>query len=83
MIEIENKLANLLKDSVHSPLDYVEKVIEELSRHLHTNHYLRILAKRHLIGMYGLDLSNETTPRLQIREKLCQEASIIIHVFLY
>lgn len=44
-----------------------------LGEHLHSNHYLLILAKRHLIGMYGLNLSNETKENLELRERLCRE----------
>ena len=84
VIEIENGLANLLKDSVHSSFENVEKVVGELSNHLHSNHYLQILAKRHLIGMYGLDLSHETTEKLQIRETLCKEVrNITAYIFCY
>ena len=73
IIEVENNLANLLKDSIHTSFDNVEKTVEELSNYLHTNHYLKILAKKHLIRMYGLDLSSETTEKLELRESLCNE----------
>ena len=73
VIEIENELANVLKDSIHTSFDNVERTVEELSNHLHTNHYLKILAKRHLIRMYGLDLMNETTEKILFRETLCKE----------
>ena len=73
VIEMENDLANVLKDSIHTSFDNVEKTIKELSNHLHTNHYIYLLAKRHLIRMYGLDLQNETTENIQLRETLCKE----------
>ena len=73
IIEVENNLANLLKDSIHTSFDNVEKTVEELSNYLHTNHYLKILAKKHLIRMYGLDLPSETTEKLELRESLCNE----------
>ena len=73
VIEMENDLANVLKDSIHTSFDNVEKTIKELSNHLHTNHYIYLLAKRHLIRMYGLDLQNETTENIQLRETLCEE----------
>ena len=73
VIAIENDLANVLKDSLQTSFDNVEKSIEELSNHLHTNHYIYLLAKRHLIRMYGLDLQNETTEKIQLRERLCKE----------
>ena len=73
LIEMENDLANTLKDSLHTSFENVERTVKELSNHLHTNHYIYILAKRHLIRMYGLDLPNEATDKLELREQLCKE----------
>ena len=70
---MENNLANILKDCIHTSFENVEKTIQELSNHLHTNHYIYVLAKRHLIRMYGLDIPTQTTEKLELREKLCQE----------
>ena len=78
VIEVENLLANLLKDSTRSSFEDVEKVMEELANYLHSNHYLLVLAKRHLIGMYGLNLAEETMEKLYLRESLCKQVNIII-----
>ena len=76
LLEMENKLANILKDCIHTSFKNVEKTINELSDHLHTNHYIYILAKRHLIRMYGLDIATQETEKLELREKLCKEVRI-------
>ena len=78
LLEMENKLANTLKDCIHTSFENVEKTIQELSNHLHTNHYIYILAKRHLIRMYGLDMSTQETEKLILREKLCQEVRNLV-----
>ena len=78
LLEMENKLANTLKDCIHTSFENVEKTIQELSNHLHTNHYIYILAKRHLIRMYGLDMSTQETEKLILREKLCQEVTNLV-----
>ena len=78
LLEMENKLANTLKDCIHTSFENVEKTIQELSNHLHTNHYIYVLAKRHLIRMYGLDISTQETEKLILREKLCQEVRNLV-----
>ena len=62
--------------STISYFENVEKTINEVSDHLHTNHYIYILAKRHLIRMYGLDIATQETEKLELRERLCKEVRI-------
>jgi hypothetical protein len=55
--------------------EIIDKTIEKLNKFLHPNHYLSLLAKRHLIVIEVKNLKGMNTNELQQRKKLCEEVT--------
>ena len=56
--------------------DIIDETILKLSQYLHPNHYLNLLAKRHLIVIDAKNLYDMDIERLQQRKKLCEEVTL-------
>ena len=71
VIEIENKVANQMRDAMNLTVEHLEEELLEITGCLHPNHYLLLLAQKHLIGAYGIDLNKQPTEKLIRRQQLC------------
>ena len=72
---LETKLALEMRDALSLSLAHLEDQVEDMEKLLHQNHYLLLLAKRHLIGAYGINLEQKPLEVLRRRKQLCEEVS--------
>ena len=48
VIGVENDVANRLRDSINLTTEHLEEELKEIGKYLHPNHYLLLLAEKHL-----------------------------------
>jgi len=63
--DVENKVASEMQKIENTSLPDFEKMIETAGTELHPHHYLMILLKRHLLGLYSAQLQSLGMEELQ------------------
>jgi len=80
IVALETKLALEMRDALSLSLAHLEDQVEDMEKLLHQNHYLLLLAKRHLIGAYGINLEQKPLEVLRRRKQLCEEALAVWNI---
>jgi hypothetical protein len=66
-----------IQNAIDLPLGELLELLKNFSSRFHERHYLTILVKKHLIALYGEDLSSLSKEELRERLKLCEEVLTI------
>jgi len=69
----ENRITSSLQQIEVSNCQEVEDFLETISLKLHPTHYLMLLSKRHLIGLYSVALTKLETSKLKKVIQYCEE----------
>jgi len=69
---IENRFALKMQQIEHSNKEEFEEMLKYAGKELHENHFLMVLLKRHLIGLYCLTLEDLNIPTLEKVKGYCE-----------
>jgi len=71
--EIENKIATELQEIKNGDINKFEEFLEKSSLKLHPKHYLILMIKRHLVGLYSPKFNELENFQLEKIAKFCEE----------
>jgi len=78
--ERENKVARAVKDLDNQSLAQFEEFLAQYEDDFHPNHYLMILLKRHLLGLYSGVLDKLDIPDLERVKSYCEQVNQVYQV---
>jgi len=72
VFELENRIANEMQKIGNTDIIAFETFLQRVGSKLHQNHYLMILLKRHLVGLYSSNFKNLSTSCLEQVQKYAE-----------
>jgi len=74
---IENRIALKMQLIKHSNVEEFEEMLKNAGKELHENHFLMILLKRHLIGLYCLSFGDLDIKTLEKVKTYCESVEYV------
>jgi len=78
VMDVENRIATEMQGINNTAIEDFESFLSNAGRELHPNHYLMVLLKRHLVGLYSADMASHDTATL---EKVSRYADCVESVY--